>query len=175
MANQKGPRPVDLVKKIRQRIERERKKAERKDLKFTAASDEELRRKLGKVNSPMIVFQSWNDAPPGGTVTYNVGITNPDSFDRSSLYIHVFVGPANPVQVIGRALQCVDGRFPKLTQPDFFGLRIASGDTESVTFKLSIPPGIEPSEYLGNAFLFQAAYHDAGTYFDRGCFPFTVT
>ena len=87
----------------------------------------------------------------------------------------MFVGPANPVNIVGRALQCVDTRVPRLTQPDFDGLKIASGDTESITFQLSVPAGIEPSEYLGNAFLFHTTYHDVGTYFDRGCFPFTVT
>ncbi len=168
-------RPVDPVKTIRQRIERERKKATQKELNFTAPTDEQLRRKLGRVNSPIIVFQVWSDAPAGSSVSYTVGISNPDAFSWNNLYVHVFVGPANPVQNLGHALQCVDASFARLTQPDFFGLTVDPGDTESVSFQLPVPAGTEPSEYLGNAFLFQAAYHDVGQYFDRGAFPFTVT
>lgn len=166
---------ADPVVAIRKRVDKERKKAKRKGLHFTAPTDEQLQRKLGKINSPMIVFQSWGDTAAGGTVNYTLGISNPDTFTWSNLYVHVFVGPANPVQVLGRALQCVDASFARLTQPDFFGLSVGSGATESLSFQLPVDAGTEPSEYLGNAFLFQAQYHDVGQYFDRGVFPFTVT
>lgn len=169
-------RPVDPVKTIRQRIERERKKATRKGLNFTAPTDEQLRRKLGRVNSPIIISQGWTSAAPaGGSISYTVGISNPDAFSWNYLYAHVFVGPANPVQKLGRALQCVDASFARLTQPAFSGLTVGAGDTESVSFELPVPAGTEPSEYLGNTFLFQADYHDVGQHFDRGVFPFTVT
>ena len=117
MAKRKPPRPVDPLKKIRQTIERERKKAKSKGLLFTAPSDEELRRKLGRVNSPMITSQSWSSVAVGGTFTYTVGFSNPDAFSWSALYVHVFVGPANPVNNLGNALQCVDARFPRLSEP----------------------------------------------------------
>ena len=175
MAKKRGRRTVDPVEKIRRDIERERKKAERKGLKFTAPSDDELMRKLGRINSPMINFQTWGDAPAGGTVNYTLGITNPDAFSWVGLYVHVFVGPANPVQDLGDALQCVDPSFPRLTQPDFAGLTLPAADSDSLSFQLPVPAGTVPSEYLGNSILFRASYHDVGQYFDRGVFPFTVT
>lgn len=175
MAKERGPDKADLVKRIRREIERAKEEAEGEGLKFTAPTDDQLRRKLGKIDSPMIVFQSWNDASPGGTVSYNVGIHNPDAFTRIWLIAHVFVGPANPVQNLGRAVQAVDPRFPRLAQPDFPGLSLASGDTDTLSFQLSVPGGIEPSEYLGNTILFQAGWHDVGEYFDRGFFLFTVS
>jgi hypothetical protein len=175
MAKRKSQKSVEPVKRIRQVIERERKKADRRGRNFTAPTDEELLRKLGKVNSPIIVYQAWTDTAGGGAVSYDMGVHNPDSFSWVNLYVHVFVGPANPVNAIGAALQCVDERFPRLTQPDFFGLSVSPGVTENVHFDLSVPAGIEPSEYLGNSFVFQVDYHDVGTYFDRGCFPFTVS
>jgi len=170
----KKPAGADPAKKIRQQIRRARKKAERKGMRFTALDNDEVRRKLKRANSPMIVFQSWSDAAPGGTVSYTVGISNPDSFSWSSLYVHVFVGPANPVADLGDALQCVDDHFDRLTQPDFFGLSLPANGSDSVTIALPVPARTEPSEYLGNSVLFQASYHDVGQYFDRGCFPFTV-
>lgn len=174
-ANKERPREGDIVKKIRETIEREKEKAERKKLQFTAPTDDQLRRKLGKIDSPMIIFQSWPDAPAGGSVNYNVGIHNPDAFTRIWLIVHVFVGPANPVPDPGSALQAVDPRFPRLSQPDFPGLTLAAGDTQTLSFQVAVPATIEPSEYLGNAFLFQADWHDVGSYLDRGFFLFTVT
>lgn len=176
MAKKRTRRPVDPVKKIRAKIERERKKAQTKRLNFTAPTDEQLRRKLGKIDSPMIVFQGWSgSAPPGGTINYTVGIHNPDPFNRIWLFAHLFVGPANFVRQPGRAVQAVDPRFPRLAMPDFPGLSIASGASANLAFNIDVPAGIEPSNYLGNTFLFQADWHDVGDYFDRSIFVFEVT
>ena len=59
--------------------------------------------------------------------------------------------------------------------PDFPGLSIAAGATESLNFRIPIPAGIETSNYLGNSFLFRADWHDVGDYFDRSVFVFEVT
>ncbi|MDH3522523.1 MAG: hypothetical protein OES32_02960 [Acidobacteriota bacterium] len=169
-------KPEDPIKKLQTKIAAEKKKAERKDLHFTGLTEEQLRRKLGKVNSPTIYFQSWaGTVAPGGTVSYNIGIYNPDPITRIWLFVHLFVGPANFVINNGRALATVDPRFPRLTQPDFAGLTLASGATATLSFNVQVPAGIEPSNYLGNSFLFQADWHDKGDYFDRSVFVFEVT
>jgi len=89
--------------------------------------------------------------------------------------VHVFVGPANLVPDVGDALSAVDARFPRLIMPRVFGLSLAAGATQSVSFSISVPTAIERSNYLGNAILFQGNYHDVGSYLDRGLFVFEVT
>jgi hypothetical protein len=123
----------------------------------------------------MIVYQAWGGAAPGGAFTYNVGISNPDSVNWSSLYVHVFVGPANLVPDVGDVVSAVDSRFPRLTMPRFFGLSLAPGTTQTLSFSITVPAGIERSNYLGNAILFQANYNDVGRYLDRGLFVFGVS
>ena len=75
---------------------------------------------------------------------------------------------------VGEALATVDSRFPRLTLPEFAGLRIAPGATESLSFSIPVPANIETSNYLGNSFLFLADWHDVGDYLDRGVFVFEV-
>lgn len=151
------------------------KNAAKKGDNFVALTEEEIIRKLNRVNSPFITFQAWSgNAPPGGTINYTVGITNPDPVSWSNLYAHVFIGPANPVPDVGTALLNVDPRFPRLTMPSFFGLTLAANSQSSLAFSVKVPASIEPSNYLGNTFLFAANYHDLGTHLDRAVFPFRV-
>ena len=166
----------EQARSVLDEIDKQRKKAKREALNFTAPSERQLRRKLGRHNSPMIVFQSWTGSvAPGGAINYTVGINNPDPVTVIWLFVHVFVGAANAVRNVGDALATVDPRFPRLTLPDFAGLSIAPGVTTSLNFQLSVPGGIEATNYLGNSFLFQADWHDVGTHFDRGVFVFEVT
>jgi hypothetical protein len=161
--------------KLKEEIEKERRKVKEGD-SFTAPTDDQLKQKLKRTNTPFIYFQGWTSAvAPGGTISYNVGITNPDPITQTSMFAHVFVGPANVVAAVGDALQIVDTRFPRLTEPKFFGLSIASGASATLTFSIKVPLGIDPSNYLGNTFLFQFNWHDVGTYFDRSVFVFQVT
>lgn len=164
------------VKRISKVIERQRKKAGEKNLNFTAPDEEQLKNKLGSIKSPMIVFQGWSGTTGSpGTINYSIGIHNPDAFTQNSLYVHLFIGPANMVPDVGAALATVDSRFPRLTLPKFFGLSIGSGATETLSFSIPIAAIIEASNYLGNSFLFRADSHDVGDYFDRSVFPFEVT
>lgn len=166
--------PQTHLKTLQKLIADERKKAATAKLQFTGPDDDQLIEKLRRAQSPMIIWQGWSgQAPAGGTITYTVGIYNPDPIHRSSLYAHVFVGPANLVANTGEALATADSRFGNLTEPPFFGFSLAPGASTSLTFALKIP-AVAPSNYLGNTFLFQADYHDVGTYLDRGCFPFKV-
>jgi hypothetical protein len=142
---------------------------------LSSPSPQEVAAKLAKGAQPMIVSQSWSAAAPaGGAIAYRVGIYNPDTKARGSLYVYVFVGPANPVPEPGAALANCDSRFPKLTLPPVFGLTLDPGVTKYLDFTLPIPAGAEKSNYLGNAFLLQIQYHDVGSYLDRSAFPFEV-
>jgi hypothetical protein len=103
-----------------------------------------------------------------------VTIHNPDPGGWIWLFAHVFVGPANPITVVGEALRAVDTRFPRLTLPNFPGLSIGPSESHSLTYSVSVPGSIEPSNYQGNTFLYQADWHDVGSYFDRSTFVFKV-
>lgn len=90
--------------------------------------------------------------------------------------MHVFVGLANLAPGVGEAISAVDPRFPRLTLPSYPGLTLAPGATQNVHFALiAIPAGIEATNYLGNAILFQANYTDVGKVPDRSQWVFRVS
>jgi hypothetical protein len=157
-------------------IDQQRQEAERQGLNFSAPTADQLRSKLARTNSPMIVFQSWSgSAPRGGALNYTVGINNPDPDPWIWLFAHVFVGPANVARNVDDAVSAVDSRFPRLTMPEFAGLTLDPGVTQSLSFSLEVPAGVDPSNYLGNTILFQSTWHDVGEYLDRSLFVFGVT
>src|SRR5437879_1398714 len=133
--------PIRNVKKqadaIREEIEKRRREAEGKGEKFTGLTDEQLARKLHRAKSPMIVWQSWTGSTaPGGSINYALGIYNPDPTAWVWLFVHLFVGAANMVADPDDALAAVDTRFARLTAPDFAGLSINPGQTQSIDFSL---------------------------------------
>jgi len=165
-----------VTRALGEEVERRSAQARDEGMHFTALTEEQLVTKLGKARSPMIVWQAWSGAmTTPGNLSYNVGILNPDPDARNSLFVHVFVGPGNVPFDVGDALQAVDTRFPRLTEPEFAGLSIAAGTTASLSFTLEVPAGVQPSNYLGNAFLFTATWHDPAEYLDRGLFVFGVS
>lgn len=90
--------------------------------------------------------------------------------------MHVFVGLANLAPGVGDAISGVDPRFSRLTLPSYPGWTLAPGATQNISFfPIVIPSGIEPTNYLGNAILFQANYTDVGKVLDRSQFVCTVT
>lgn len=162
------------IKKINEEVEKHKKSIKKGDT-FTSATEEQLREKLGRVNSPMIVFQGWSGAAPGGTVNYGVGVYNPDPVQRIWLFCHVFVGSGNVVSDTGMFLLNVDPRFPRLTQTPPTGFSLNPGEAKTISFSIKIPSTIEPSGYIGNTALFTVNWHDIGTYLDRSVFVFQVT
>lgn len=163
----------EQTKKIQDAIAKH--KRETKDEHFTSLKPEEIEAKLKRVNSPMIVSQSWSGTTPGGTFNYSVGIHNPDPIAAGDLYAHVWVGSGNVDPTVGTFLINVDPRFPRLTQPPFFGLTLATGASTTLNFSIKVPTTVEKTVYLGNSCLMQLNYHDVGKYLDRGSFPFNVT
>lgn len=175
---QSGREPVSReaqVKKILAEIDEVKRECEKKGMKCVVLDEEQLRRKLARAKSPMIVGQSWSDGGPGGSVTYSVYVKNPDPSAWGWVFAYVFVGPANIVTSPGEALAVADARFPRLTQPAFPGQSIAANETARLDFAIQIPTGIQAGNYQGNAFVYQADWHDVGDYLDRGTFVFKVT
>ena len=171
-----GETAAKRLDKIKKDVDKHRREAKRQGWHFTTPTDDQLKQKLGRARSPMIVFQGWSgSAPPGGAVNYQIGINNPDPTNWIWLFVHVFVGPGNMVADTGEALAPIDQRFARLTLPEFDGLQIASGATETVDFQIPVPANVERTNYLGNSFLFQSVWHDPGQYIDRSLFVFEVT
>jgi hypothetical protein len=166
---------AEHMSRIHEFLRKQEATAKKEGWNYTSISEDELAVKLSRVHSPMIVFQGWSGfTSPGGSISYSVGIYNPDPQARGSLYAHVFVGAANMAPDVSAALSAVDPRFPRLTMPAFFGLTVAPGATATLQFTVAVPSNVEKTNYLGNTFLFQATYHDLGVYLDRSVFPFGV-
>jgi hypothetical protein len=157
-------------------IERKRAEAREQRRHFTARTEQQLLDKLARSNSPMFFFQAWDSATTTpGTINYTVGGNNPDPVVGDRLFVHLFVGAANIAPNINDALALLDERFPRLTEPEFFGLSIDPGVTASLDFSIAVPVSIQPSNYLGNSVLFAATWHDPAEHLDRSLFVFEVT
>ena len=169
--------PAEVKKHTSWILERaeELKKNKKKDENVTTITAEEIDAKLKRVNSPMIIGQSWSNVPLGGTFTYNVTIYNPDPTTAIWTFAYVFVGSGNVDPVTGTFLLNVDTRFPRLTQPDFAGMSIPSGGSVTQSFSIKVPATVEKTNYLGNTALMQFNWHDIGKYLDRSVFVFKVT
>ncbi|MCH7886649.1 MAG: hypothetical protein IIA58_01655 [Candidatus Marinimicrobia bacterium] len=166
------------IKKHIKRIQGVIKQQERlvkKGENFTSVTPEEIKKKLKRVQSPMIVSQGWNSTQPGGTINYNLGIYNPDATRAIWMFAHVWVGSGNVDPTVGTFLLNVDTRFPRLTQPTFAGLMLSPNASATLSFALKVPTTVEKTNYLGNSCLMLFNWHDVGTYLDRGIFVFAVS
>lgn len=156
-------------------IARERKKREKQGATFTGVSKEEFEKKLTRAESPVIVWQSWNNtAPPTGTINYSVGVQNPDPIAWGTLAISVSIGNRNPILNNDQFLTTFDARFPTYAKPATVGFSLAPGASTSYSFAVKIPAGVEKTGYFGNSVLLQLSFHDVGKYLDRGVFFFEV-
>jgi len=163
---------VAKIRKVTEEVEKRKKSGEN----VTVITPEEIEEKLKRVNSPMIVFQSWaGSTAAGGTFNYNIGIYNPDPTQAIWVFVHNWVGSGNVDPVVGTFLLNVDPRFPRQTQPDFAGLSINPSTQATLTFSIHVPANVEHTNYLGNSCLMQFNWHDVGTYLDRSVFVFKVT
>jgi len=124
----------------------EKIKHENKTEHFTSITPEEIEKKFERVNSPMIISQGWNSTTPGGTVNYSLGIYNPDPTTAIWLFADVFVGSGNVDPVTGTFLLNVDPRFPRLVEPAFAGLTLASGASTVLSYSLKVPATVEKNQ-----------------------------
>ena len=161
---------IEKIKKATEKLKQESKEEHSESI-----TPEQIEKKLKRVKSPMIIFESWGGATPGGTVSCTIGVYNPDPTTATNLYIHVWVGSGNIDPTVGTFLINVDPRFPRLTEPAYSGLSLASGASSSLSFALQVPAAAEKTKYIGNSCLMQFNYLDVGQYLDRGAFVFAVT
>jgi hypothetical protein len=174
--SQLSERQATNARRVLEEIERQRAQAREQGRNFVAPDADQLMNKLQRANTPSFTFLAWSSSTGSpGTINLSVGVINPDPVAFGSLYVHLFIGPANLAADVGLALALVDARFPRLTLPDFFGLFLNPGDTATLDFDVAVPANIDPSNYLGNCFLFRADHFDVGDTLDRGLFIFQVT
>jgi hypothetical protein len=164
------------LKKVKDEIAKHQKEAEKDEkLKFVGLTDKELWRKLSKAETPFIFGTSispWS-VSQGGSLNYWLYIHNPDAGSRR-MHVYSFVGPANFVEVKGRALLTVDTRFPRLIGPNPDGLYLQPHHSSYVGVQLDIPQNVEPSCYMVNAFLFNFRHYETGSLYDRASYIFEV-
>jgi len=174
--SQLSERQATNVRRLLEEIERRRGEAREQNRNFVAPDAAQLMDKLQRPNTPTFTFLGWSSSTGSpGTINLSVGVLNPDPVAFSSLYVHLFIGPANPAPNVGQALALVDARFPRLTQPEFFGLFLNPGDSATLDFDIAVPANIDPSNYLGNCFLLRAEHFGVGDTLDRSLFIFEVT
>jgi hypothetical protein len=164
------------VRSLLEWIERRRVEAREKDWNFVAPKATQLIERLQRGNTPCFIGLQWSGSTGSpGTMQLSVDGFNPDPVAWSSLYVHVFTGPANLAGDVAPALALVDARFPRLTEPETFGLYMDPGDSATLDFDIAVPAKIEPSNYLGNCFLPQVdAFAGAGDTLHRNVFVFEV-
>lgn len=157
-------------------IQRHRNEAREQGRNFSAPTGAQVLDRLLSARSPFIHFLTWpiTSSSPG-TMNLQVGIMNPDPVAQGLLEVYVFVGPAALVADVGQALAVADTRFHNLTEPPAFGLTLAPSATADLNFAVKVPNGIEPSNYIGNVFLFQGPSADVSDVLSRVGFIFQVT
>lgn len=160
---------------VMQELDQRESEARARGERFERLDEQAILDKLRGVplNSPFINSLSWGSAAPGGTVSFTVGIHNPDpvSFSSFTLFGYLFFGTANTVQSADLSLTAVDTRFPRYWR----GLGVAAGGNATATFAIAVPADIAPGVYFGNCYLVRRDAFDVGYLFDRSCFDMTVT
>jgi hypothetical protein len=165
-----------LIKDVLAEVSRLEKEAQKEGRIFVGITEEQLKKKLERTKSPMIVGSLWNGTvPAGGTLNYDVYLFNPDPTVAYRLFVHFFVGPGNMVPDSGAALATVDTRFPRLTLPKWIGITLGAQNYWQLAFAVSVPAGIPHTNYLGNAFLFKGNILDVDEVLDRASAIFEVT
>ena len=134
-------------------IARERKNCEKKGETFIGLTKEEFDQKMKRANSPIFTWAHWNNtAPPTGTITWTVGVQNPDPVGWSNLVVSVSIGNRNPIVSNDEFLTTFDARFPTYAKPATIGFSLAPGASTSYAFALRMPAGIEKTGYFATQY-----------------------
>lgn len=156
-------------------IENLKEAAKLRGQRFESLSKKELLQKIKRKTSksPYFFWQSWSSTPPGGTITYNLGVHNPDpvSYAGNWLKAYLLFGPANFISNSDYALLSIDDRFPSYTKD----VSVSAGGSATVSFSIDVPTNIKPGEYIGNCFLVMRSSFDVGDVLDRACIDLEVT
>ena len=172
---QQSERQTANARILLEEIQRRRNEAREQGRNFSAPAAAQVLDQLRSTRSPMIFSLSWNSTSSPGTVDLTVGVFNPDPVTQSFLEVYVFVGPAAVVADVGQALAVADTRFQNLTEPPAFGLTLDPSTSADLNFAVGAPNGIEPSNYIGNAFLFADPLFGVSNVLSRADFIFQVT
>lgn len=156
---------------VREAIEKHR--SERRFERFESIADEDIAKKLTRVNTPFINSIGWGNLTPGGSMLLSVHVFNPDPVASGAMWILVFVGPAFAITDNGIALLNVDARFNRLAGPDG-GMLLAPSASGSATFTFRAPAGIDKSDYICNLFLTRLLVFDVGSVLDRAAIDVAV-
>jgi hypothetical protein len=165
------------ARRLLEDIENLRREAREQGKHLVVRDAAQLLEKLQSTNTPMFTTVGWNATTTHspGTFDFQVTFFNPDPTAYVWVYGYVFIGPALLPADVGQALALADTRFPRLTKPDYPGLNLQSGSGGLLKFSLPVPKNIEPTNYLGNCFLFFCTYFGVADYFDRRQFILNVT
>jgi hypothetical protein len=179
-AKKKSPADIKrAINAIEAEIEKQKREREKSSDTFISLTRAQLEEKLLRAESPMIIFESWNNtAPPGGTINYSIGVSNPDPVSWGSLAVAVSVGNRNPITSNDLFFSEFDSRFPTLAQPPTLGFSLgpvgSPTASTSFSFVLKVPVGVDKTGYFDNAVLQQLNFFDVGRYLDRAVFFFGV-
>jgi hypothetical protein len=165
------------ARRLLEDIEDLRREAREEGKHLVVRDTAQLLEKLQSTNTPMFNTVGWNATTTHspGKFDFLVTFFNPDPTFYVWVYGYVFIGPALLPADVGQALALADTRFPTLMQPDYPGLTLQAGSGGRLDFSLPVPKNIEPTNYLGNCFLFYCNYFGVSDYFDRCQFILNVT
>lgn len=170
----KGKKVInEHLRKILEDMEVRRKKADKKGLKFASLTEEQLRKKLKSLKTPLISSMTWTYT---GTVSSNfifdITIYNPDPVPHYRLTAYAFFGPASTISDIGLALISADPELNRMfAQID----QLNSGTTGTFSFNVRFPTGTPLGLHLLNGFVFVRSTINVGDFIDRACVDMTIT
>ena len=164
-----------------QRIQKAIKTYKRKDKNWqiAAITPEQIRKKLTRVNSPILTFHGWNSQPANGKIHIDLGVDNPDPTAVTDLYVLIWVGTGYADPTPGTYLLNVDTRFPRLVQPNIvgaasFGLILAAGTSTILHFDLPVASTVPKTNYITNICLMHLPAFDDPLLLDRSVLAFNV-
>jgi hypothetical protein len=165
------------ARRLLEDIEDVRREAREQGKHLVVRDTAQILEKLQSTKTPMFNTVGWNATTTHspGKFDFLVTFFNPDPTFYVWVYGYVFIGPALLPADVGQALALADTRFPTLMQPDYPGLTLQAGTGGRLDFSLPVPKNIEPTNYLGNCFLFYCNYFGVSDYFDRCQFILNVT
>lgn len=161
------------VEQVLREIELHKQQAQQRGLSFSGLTEEEVAKKVRgeTAKSPFITSEGWTSGThPGSPANYSVSLFNPDPVGYFPIIVTVFFGLGNFFTDIAEGWEGRDKRWPELSSAPF-SLLAGASTTQSFSYTV---PGVPLTTYLGNSVLWVGAFHDIGTYFDRGFFYVTL-
>lgn len=170
----KGKKVInEHLRKILEDIEVRRKKADKKGLKFSSLTEEQLRKKLKSLKTPFIPSFTHTYI---GSVSSNfvllIDIYNPDPVTHYRLTAYAFFGPANTISDVGLALNSADPELNRMfAQID----QLNPSTSGTFSFNVRFPTGTPLGLHLINGFIFIRNPFDVANFIGRISGDMTIT